>query len=52
MYEAKQMTTGQPVGAASHTAGGFSTAVRIGDRVVSGKMRLANTLRRYRNTKS
>jgi len=26
MYEAKQMTTGQPVGAASHTSGGFSTA--------------------------
>ena len=23
MHEAKQMTTGQPVGAASHTTGGF-----------------------------
>src|SRR5258708_36786291 len=29
MHEAKQMTTGQPVGAAPHTTGGFSTAVRI-----------------------
>jgi hypothetical protein len=37
MYEAKQMTTGQPVGAASHTTGGFSTAVRIGSKSVSSR---------------
>jgi hypothetical protein len=37
MYEAKQMTTGQPVGAASHTSGGFSTAVRIGSQSVSSR---------------
>jgi hypothetical protein len=34
MHEAKQMATGQPVGAASHTTGGFSTAVRIGSKSV------------------
>ena len=34
MHEAKQMTTGQPVGAASHTTGGFSTAARIGSKSV------------------
>jgi hypothetical protein len=34
MHEAKQMTTGQPVGAASHTTGGFSTAARIGSESV------------------
>jgi hypothetical protein len=32
--EAKQMTTAQAVGAASHTLGGFSTAVRIGSKSV------------------
>jgi hypothetical protein len=37
MYEAKQMTTGQPVGAASHTTRGFSTAVRIGRKPVSSR---------------
>jgi hypothetical protein len=37
MKEAKQMTTGQPVGAASHTPGGFSTAVRIGSKSVSSR---------------
>ena len=37
MHEAKQMTTGQPVGAASHTIGGFSTAVRIGSKSVSSR---------------
>src|SRR6266852_2014179 len=37
MYEAKQMTTGQPVGAASHTTGGFSTAARIGSKSVSSR---------------
>jgi hypothetical protein len=37
MHEAKQMTTGQPVGAASHTTGGFSTAVRIGSKSVSSR---------------
>jgi len=34
MYEAKQMTTAQAVDAASHTPGGFSTAVRIGSKPV------------------
>jgi len=41
MHEAKQMTTGQPVGAASHTMGGFSTVARIGegsDRDFSGNV--------------
>jgi hypothetical protein len=37
MYEAKQMTTAQAVGAASHTPGGFSTAVRIGNKPVSSR---------------
>ena len=37
MYEAKQMTTGQPVGAASHPTGGFSTAARIGSKSVSSR---------------
>src|SRR5580704_11275246 len=37
MHEAKQMTTGQPVGAASHTTGGFSTAVRVGSKSVSSR---------------
>ena len=37
MHEAKQMTTGQPVGAASHTTGGFSTAARIGSKSVSSR---------------
>ncbi len=37
MYEAKQMTTAQSVGAASHTSGGFSTAVRIGNKPVSSR---------------
>jgi hypothetical protein len=37
MPEAMQMTTGQPVGAASHTIGGFSTAVRIGSKSVSSR---------------
>src|SRR5437667_10008178 len=37
MHEAKQMTTGQPVGAASHTTDGFSTAVRIGSTSVSSR---------------
>jgi hypothetical protein len=37
MYEAKQMTTGQPVGAASHTIGGFSTVARIGSKSVSSR---------------
>jgi hypothetical protein len=31
------MTTGQPVGAASHTTGGFSTAARIGSKSVSSR---------------
>jgi hypothetical protein len=35
MHEAKQMTTGQPVGAASHTIGGFSAVARIGSKSVS-----------------
>jgi hypothetical protein len=37
MNEAKQMTTAQAVGAASHMAGGFSTAVRIGSKPVSSR---------------
>ena len=37
MHEAKQMTTGQPVGAASHTTGGFSIAARIGSKSVSSR---------------
>jgi hypothetical protein len=37
MKEAKQMTTAQAVGAASHTVGGFSTAVRIGSKPVSSR---------------
>ncbi len=37
MHEAKQMTTGQPVGAASHTTGGLSTVVRIGSKSVSSR---------------
>jgi len=35
MQEAKQMTTAQAVGAASHTPGEFSIAVRIGCKPVS-----------------
>ena len=37
MNEAKQMTTAQAVGAASHTPGGFSTVVRIGSKSVSSR---------------
>ena len=37
MHEAKQMTTGQLVGAASHTAGGIPSAVRIGSKSVSSR---------------
>jgi hypothetical protein len=37
IYEAKQMTTAQAVGAASHTPGGFSAAVRIGGKPVSSR---------------
>jgi hypothetical protein len=37
MNEAKQMTTAQAVGAASHMAGGFSIAVRIGSKSVSSR---------------
>ena len=37
MHEAKQMTMAQAIGAASHTAGGFSTAVRIGSKPVSSR---------------
>ena len=37
MHEAKQMTTAQAVGAASHTTGGFSAAVRIGSKPVSSR---------------
>ena len=37
MHEAKQMTTGQPVGAASHTAGGIPSVVRIGSKSVSSR---------------
>jgi transposase len=36
MHEAKQMTMAQAMGAASHTVGGFSTAVRIGSKTVVG----------------
>ena len=35
--EAKQMTTAQAVGAASHMPGGFPTAVRIGSKPVSSR---------------
>jgi hypothetical protein len=37
MKEAKQMTTAQAVGAASHTPGGFFTAVRIGSKPVPSR---------------
>ena len=37
MKEAKQMTTGQPVGAASHMADGFSSGVRIGSKSLSSR---------------
>src|SRR6266436_8384989 len=37
MKEAKQMTTARAVGAASHTPGGFATAVRIGSKSVSSR---------------
>ena len=37
MKEAKQMTTAKAVGAASHTLGGFSTAMRIGSKPVSSR---------------
>jgi ferredoxin-NADP reductase len=38
MDEAKQMTTAQAVGAASHTPGGFlSIAVRVGGKPVSSR---------------
>ena len=37
MHEAKQMTTAQAVGAASHTAGGIPSAVRIGSKSVSSR---------------
>jgi hypothetical protein len=37
MKEAKQMTTAQAVGAASHTPGGFFTAARIGSKPVSSR---------------
>jgi len=37
MQEAKQMTTAQAVGAASHTAGEISSAVRIGSKSVSSR---------------
>ncbi len=37
MKEAKQMTTAQAVGAASHTLVGFSTDVRIGSKSVSSR---------------
>ena len=37
MYEAKQMTTAQAVGAASHTPCGFSTTVRIGSKPISSR---------------
>ena len=37
MHEAKQMTTAQAVGAASHTLGEFSIAVRIGSKSVSSR---------------
>jgi hypothetical protein len=37
MQEAKQLTTAQAVGAASHTPGEFSIAVRIGCKPVSSR---------------
>ena len=37
MHEAKQMTTGQPVGAASHMADGFSSTVRLGSKSLSSR---------------
>jgi hypothetical protein len=37
MHEAKQMMTARAVGAASHTTGGLSTAVRIGSKSVSSR---------------
>jgi hypothetical protein len=37
MYEAKHMTTAPAVGAASHTPGGFSIAVRIGSKPASSR---------------
>jgi hypothetical protein len=37
MDEAKQMTTENSVGAASHTAGGIPSAVRIGSKSVSSR---------------
>jgi len=37
MHEAKQMTMASAIGAASHTSGGFSTAVRIGSKSVSSR---------------
>ena len=37
MQEAKQMTTAHAVGAASHTPGEFSIAVRIGCKPVSSR---------------
>ncbi|HKV64540.1 MAG TPA: hypothetical protein VJO16_21720 [Candidatus Acidoferrum sp.] len=37
MHEAKQMTMAQAIGAASHTTGGFSAAVRIGSKSVSSR---------------
>jgi hypothetical protein len=40
MKEAKQMTTVQAVGAASHTMVAFSTAVRVGRRSVSRRFYL------------
>jgi hypothetical protein len=47
-HEAKQMTTGQPVGAASHTTGGISSAVRIGSKSVSSRSDLFCTRPRPR----
>jgi hypothetical protein len=35
-----KMTMGQPVGAASHTTGGFSTVVRIGSKSLSSRVGL------------
>jgi hypothetical protein len=37
MHEAKQMTAEKSVGAASHTAGGIPSAVRIGSKSVSSR---------------
>jgi hypothetical protein len=45
MHEAKQMTTGQPVGAASHTVGGIPSAVRIGSKSVSSRPDLIRFIR-------